>query len=49
VRAIVPLFAAGWYLPSLVVASALWSFAFLTFVVVYTPILLRPRSDGGAG
>jgi uncharacterized protein involved in response to NO len=49
VRAIVPLFAPDWYLPTLVTASALWSFAFLTFVVVYTPILLRPRSDGQVG
>jgi uncharacterized protein involved in response to NO len=49
VRVVVPLFAPDWYLPSLVTASALWSFAFLSFLVVYTPILLRPRSDGRLG
>ena len=30
-------------------AAALWSLAFLLFVVVYAPILCRPRADGRPG
>jgi uncharacterized protein involved in response to NO len=32
-----------------VAASALWIAAFLIYVIVYTPILLRPRVDGKPG
>ena len=34
---------------SLVGSGALWSLAFLCFVVVYLPILSRPRADGRPG
>lgn len=36
-------------LPSMVAAGALWIAAFGLFVVVYAPILLRPRVDGKPG
>jgi uncharacterized protein involved in response to NO len=34
---------------SLIGSGALWSLAFLCFVVVYLPILIRPRADGRPG
>ncbi|MCP4391251.1 MAG: NnrS family protein, partial [Gammaproteobacteria bacterium] len=33
----------------LVVAALLWCLAFLLFLVVYAPILCRPRIDGRPG
>jgi uncharacterized protein involved in response to NO len=30
-------------------AAALWAAAFILFLVVYTPILARPRADGKPG
>ncbi len=35
--------APGLYQPLLIVSAVLWSGAFLTFVVIYGPMLLRPR------
>lgn len=40
---------AGWYMPALVVSGVLWSLSFLLFLVVYLPILARPRLDGRPG
>jgi uncharacterized protein involved in response to NO len=37
------------YLGALVIAGALWSSAFATFLVVYAPVLFAPRVDGKAG
>lgn len=37
------------YDASLLLAAALWTAAFLVFVVVYAPILARPRIDGKPG
>jgi uncharacterized protein involved in response to NO len=44
----------GWMLPAQYVsvmfaAAALWAAAFILFLVVYTPILARPRADGKPG
>jgi uncharacterized protein involved in response to NO len=44
-----PLLFPGAYLATLVATGALWTAAFLAYLVVYTPILLRPRIDGRAG
>jgi uncharacterized protein involved in response to NO len=49
VRAIALLVAPGWYLAMLVAAGTLWTLAFLLFVVVYAPLLTKPRLDGKAG
>jgi uncharacterized protein involved in response to NO len=48
-RAIVPLFAPGWYLATLVVAAGFWTLAFLLYLVAYVPALLMPRVDGKPG
>ncbi len=49
VRVFVPLVALRWQPAALVVAGALWSLAFVIFVIVYTPIFFAPRPDGKAG
>jgi uncharacterized protein involved in response to NO len=49
VRVAVPLVALPWHFGALIVAGVLWSFAFGAYVVVYAPMLLRPRADGKAG
>ena len=38
-----------WYLPSLWLAAVSWSAAFGLYLIVYGPMLLRPRPDGKAG
>jgi len=38
-----------WYLPSLWLAAVCWSAAFGLYLIVYGPMLLRPRPDGKAG
>jgi uncharacterized protein involved in response to NO len=43
------LVAPAWYLDSILVSGALWVLAFSLFVVVYAPILTRPRPDGRPG
>jgi uncharacterized protein involved in response to NO len=49
VRVFAPIVMPSHYLAALVVAGALWSFAFATFLVVYAPILTTPRQDGKPG
>jgi uncharacterized protein involved in response to NO len=49
VRVLVPLLEPRLYLDALVASGALWSLAFGVFVVVYWPILTRPRADGRPG
>jgi uncharacterized protein involved in response to NO len=49
VRVIVPIALPGVYVSGLVLAGALWTGAFLTFLAVYAPILCRPRADGKPG
>jgi uncharacterized protein involved in response to NO len=48
-RVLGPLLFPGAYLLTLTAAGALWTAAFLVYLVVYAPILLRPRFDGRAG
>jgi uncharacterized protein involved in response to NO len=48
-RAIVPLFAPGWYFAALVAAAGLWTVAFILYLVSYVPVLLMPRVDGKPG
>jgi uncharacterized protein involved in response to NO len=48
-RVLAPPLAPGAYQWSVMVAGTLWICAFAIFVVVYRPILLRPRIDGRQG
>jgi uncharacterized protein involved in response to NO len=48
-RVVGPLLFPRAYLLTLVVAGTLWTAAFLVYLVVYAPILSRPRVDGRAG
>jgi uncharacterized protein involved in response to NO len=48
-RALVPLAAPDWYNATLWAAAALWSAAFLIFIVCYAPVLTAPRIDGKPG
>jgi len=48
-RVLLPLLLPSWYLQSLTLAGGLWCAAFLLFVLVYFPILIRPRVDGRPG
>lgn len=48
-RAIVPMFAPQLYMSWMLTAAMLWILSFAVFVVIYTPILLKPRADGAFG
>ena len=48
-RVFAPSLAPGAYRWSVMAAGTLWICAFGIFIVVYTPILLRPRIDGRQG
>ena len=48
-RVFVPLVAMQWYFAALVTTGALWTLAFLIYVIAYTPLLTSPRIDGKAG
>lgn len=48
-RAIVPMFASQFYMSWMLLAAILWILSFAIFVVIYTPILLKPRADGAFG
>jgi uncharacterized protein involved in response to NO len=48
-RAVVPEFASQFYMSWMLVAAILWILSFAVFVVIYTPILLKPRADGAFG
>jgi uncharacterized protein involved in response to NO len=48
-RTMAPLVPASSYFSTLAVAGMLWTLAFLLFVVVYTPVLTKPRIDGKGG
>ncbi len=48
-RVVVPLVSLRWHFVPLVVAGALWTVAFLLYLVVYAPVLLSPRADGKRG
>ena len=49
VRVFVPLLLPSFYLRGMMVAGTLWIAAFVLFVAVYAPILLRARVDGQPG
>jgi len=49
VRVVFPVASSALYVPSLVASGSLFALAFVIFVVVYTPILTRPRIDGAPG
>ena len=49
VRVFLPMFAPALYLDALIVSGALWSLAFVVFVVAYWPVLTRARVDGRPG
>jgi uncharacterized protein involved in response to NO len=38
-----------WYVPLIVAAGMAWIAAFVLFLVLYAPILIRPRADGLEG
>jgi uncharacterized protein involved in response to NO len=48
-RTLAPLVAPNRYLAMLVAAGVLWTLAFLSFLVVYAPVLTKPRIDGKPG
>lgn len=49
VRVVVPMFFPALYLRWIDVAGLLWLLAFVAFVVIYFPILTKPRVDGQEG
>ena len=49
IRVTLPLFFPGVYMQIMTVAGLAWVAAFGLFVVVYAPMLLRPRVDGKSG
>lgn len=49
VRVILPLFIPSHYLSWIVLSQILWVIAFIAFICIYFPILIRPRIDGKAG
>lgn len=48
-RVLLPLAWPGGYAAAVAAASALWSAAFVLYVLVYAPMLARPRVDGKPG
>lgn len=48
-RAFIPMITTQAYTSWVLVAAILWVLSFAIFVVIYTPILLKPRADGAFG
>ncbi len=48
-RALLPIWQPGRLSELVILSGTFWSIAFLIFVIVYTPILTRPRIDGRPG
>lgn len=48
-RAVVPMFIGQWYMSWILLAGIFWILGFVIFIVIYTPILLKPRVDGMLG
>jgi uncharacterized protein involved in response to NO len=44
-----PILAPAHYMAALSLSAAVWSVAFVVYVVVYAPILTAPRVDGKSG
>jgi len=49
VRVIVPVFSPEYYLQLVQISGWLWTIAFTIFIVLYTPMWIRPRVDGREG
>jgi uncharacterized protein involved in response to NO len=49
VRVFVPAILPRFYTAALLVSGSLWIAAFVLFLIVYSPMLLAPRSDGRPG
>jgi uncharacterized protein involved in response to NO len=49
IRTVAPALPGNFYLPAVDTAGLLWVVAFALFVMVYAPMLLRPRIDGAEG
>ncbi|OGT20799.1 MAG: hypothetical protein A2V90_09260, partial [Gammaproteobacteria bacterium RBG_16_57_12] len=48
-RVLGPLILPSWYSQIITLAGIVWLLAFVIFVIIYAPILLRPRVDGQPG
>jgi uncharacterized protein involved in response to NO len=48
-RVVLPMATNQLYMSWVLVAAVLWILSFAVFVVIYTPILLKPRADGAFG
>ncbi|OIQ96871.1 NnrS protein [mine drainage metagenome] len=48
-RALVPMLTTQFYIGWVLTAAILWIWSFAVFVVIYAPILLKPRADGALG
>ncbi|PKO52242.1 MAG: NnrS family protein [Betaproteobacteria bacterium HGW-Betaproteobacteria-20] len=48
-RAMVPMLTTQFYTSWVLIAAIFWIFSFAVFVVIYAPILLKPRIDGAYG
>jgi uncharacterized protein involved in response to NO len=48
-RVVVPMFTTQFYMSWVLVAAIFWVLSFAIFVVIYTPILLKSRTDGVFG
>jgi uncharacterized protein involved in response to NO len=48
-RGLLPIVRPQWFFQLIITSGMLWIAAFLIFVVIYTPILTRPRVDGRPG
>ena len=48
-RVLVPILTAQFYMSWVLAAAILWILSFTIFIVVYAPILIKPRADGAFG
>lgn len=48
-RVVAPLIFPAFYIQGLVFSGVIWTIAWALFLVIYTPILLKPRADGRPG
>lgn len=48
-RGLLPFIVPLWFPQLIILSGAMWIAAFLIFVVIYTPILTKPRTDGCPG
>ena len=49
VRGLLPIFYPQWFFQLIAASGALWIAAFVIFVVIYAPVLMQSRIDGGPG